>query len=67
MIAVICCTNIGEEGCLGLVVNFSAAIIISELDDIIMATGNIQAIKEFILNYQRDESLDLEPVDGTDY
>lgn len=57
MIAVIFCTNIGEEGCLGLVVNFSAVIIISELDDIIMATGNVQAVREYFLNEEElDES-----------
>jgi len=33
--------NIGEDRALGLIVNFSAALIICELDDIIMKTGRI--------------------------
>jgi hypothetical protein len=39
--AVVVCTNIGEDRAMGLIVNFSAAIIICELDDIIMKTGRI--------------------------
>jgi hypothetical protein len=41
MFAIVFCCNIGEERGIGLVVNFSAALIISELDDLIMATGRI--------------------------
>ncbi len=41
MFAITCCTNIGENGVIGLVVNFSAAVIICELDDIVMSTGRI--------------------------
>ena len=39
--AVLLSTNVGEEKSLGLVVNFSAAIIVCELDDIVMKTGRI--------------------------
>ena len=41
MVAIVVCCNIGEERGIGVVVNFSAALIICELDDIIMATGRI--------------------------
>ncbi len=41
ILAVTCCTNIGEDRLIGLTVNFSAALIICELDDIIMSTGLI--------------------------
>jgi hypothetical protein len=33
--------NFGEDRALGLIVNFGAALIICELDDIIMSTGRI--------------------------
>jgi hypothetical protein len=41
MFAIVVCCNIGEERGIGVVVNFSAALIICELDDLIMATGRI--------------------------
>ena len=44
------CANIGEDRGLGLIVNFGAALIICELDDIIMATGRIQYWREFFDN-----------------
>ena len=39
--AIVVCTNIGEDRAIGIIVNFSAALIICELDDIIMKTGRI--------------------------
>lgn len=42
LFAVLCCTNLAEDRILGLVVNFSAALIICELDDIVMNTGRMQ-------------------------
>ena len=33
---IVVCTNIGEDRGIGLIVNFAAALIICELDDIIM-------------------------------
>jgi hypothetical protein len=39
---IVLATNIGEDGSIGLIVNFGAALIICELDDIVMATGRIQ-------------------------
>ena len=41
MVSIVACCNIGEERGIGVVVNFSAALIICELDDLIMATGRI--------------------------
>ena len=41
MFTIVICCNIGEERGIGLIVNFSAALIICELDDLIMATGRI--------------------------
>ncbi len=41
MITIIMTHNFGEDGALGLVVNFSAVIIICEFDDIVMKSGRI--------------------------
>ncbi len=41
MLSIICCANIAEQRALGYIVNFSAVMIICELDDIVMATGSI--------------------------
>lgn len=46
LFAVTFTTNIGEDRILGLVVNFSSALIICELDDIVMNTARIQYQKE---------------------
>ena len=40
-------TNIAKDGGLGLIINFSAGVIVSEFDDIIMATGRVQKIREY--------------------
>lgn len=56
MIVVICCSNLAEQGGLGLVVNFSAALIICEIDDILMTTGRVQALKDYYNNLE-DESV----------
>jgi len=39
-------SNFGEDRAIGLIVNFGAALIICELDDIIMSTGRIQYWRE---------------------
>jgi hypothetical protein len=39
-------TNIGEDRGIGLIVNFGAALIICELDDIVMETGRIQKFRD---------------------
>jgi hypothetical protein len=39
-------TNIGEDRAIGLIVNFGAALIICELDDILMETDAIQKLRE---------------------
>lgn len=39
--AITFCTNIAEDRVIGLVVNFSAALIVSEFDEIIMTLGKI--------------------------
>ena len=51
------CSNIGEDRGIGLIVNFGAALIICELDDIIMSSGRIQYWRELFDN-QPDESGD---------
>jgi enhancing lycopene biosynthesis protein 2 len=43
-------TNIGEDRAIGLIVNFGAALIICELDDIVMDTGRIQYWRELYDN-----------------
>ena len=47
---IVICTNIGEDRGIGLIVNFGAALIICELDDIIMGTGRIQYLREHFDN-----------------
>ena len=42
--------NFGEDRAIGLIVNFGAALIICELDDIIMSTGRIQYWREYYDN-----------------
>lgn len=55
------CSNIGEDRGIGLIVNFGAALIICELDDIIMLTGRIQYWREHYDN-KPDESGDPDEV-----
>jgi hypothetical protein len=43
-------TNIGEDRAIGLIVNFGAALIICELDDIVMESGMIQYWRELYDN-----------------
>lgn len=42
---VIVTTNIGNDGCIGLITNFTAILIICEIDDIMMDTAIIQNYK----------------------
>jgi hypothetical protein len=46
MLSIIACSNIGEDRGLGLIKDFSSAMIICEMDDIVMALGRIQNYKE---------------------
>ena len=39
-------TNLGEENAIGLIINFSSAIIISEIDDFATKLGRVQAMRE---------------------
>jgi len=55
MYAIVICSNIGEDRGIGLVVNFSAALIICEIDDLIMQTGRMQRIRDYYDNLD-DES-----------
>jgi hypothetical protein len=55
MYYIVLCSNIGEDRGIGLVVNFSAVLIICEIDDLIMQTGRIQQIREYYDNME-DES-----------
>ena len=63
MYAIVICANIGEDRGIGLVVNFSAALIIVEIDDLIMQTGRIQQFRDFYDNLE-DESqeIDSDPI-----
>jgi hypothetical protein len=47
---IVICSNLGEDRGIGLIVNFGAALIICELDDIIMVTGRIQYWRELFDN-----------------
>ena len=52
-------TNIAKDGGLTLVINFSAGVIVSEFDELIMKTGRVQKIREYF-----DELMDT--VEGKD-
>jgi len=55
--------NIGEDGAIGLIVNFGAALIICELDDIIMSSGRIQHYRDLFDNYENESAYqDEEPI-----
>ncbi len=43
---IIMTTNLGEENAIGLIINFSSAIIISEIDDFVTKLGRVQAMRE---------------------
>ena len=66
LFAVTCCTNLAEDRILGLVVNFSAALIICELDDIVMNTGRIQYQKELFDNMEPEADHET-PKEGARY
>ena len=46
MLAIIMCTNIGEELGMGLIVNFGAVLIISEIDNIAMRLAGFEEIRD---------------------
>ena len=56
--------NFGEDRGIGLIVNFAAALIVCELDDIIMETSTIQYWRDRFNNY-RDESSDPDENDSS--
>ena len=39
--------NVGEQRAIGLIVNFSAALIICEIDDLIMSTARMQKFRDY--------------------
>lgn len=43
---IICSTNLGEEGGLGLIINFASAIIICQLDNIVIETARVHNLRE---------------------
>jgi hypothetical protein len=43
---IILSTDLGEQGGLGLTINFASSMLICELDDIIFETGRIHNLKE---------------------
>jgi hypothetical protein len=50
---IICSTNIGEEGGLGLIINFASAIIICELDDLYVQSARVHDLME---RFEEDEN-----------
>jgi hypothetical protein len=66
MYAIVICANIGEDRGIGMIVNFSAAIIICELDDLLMSTGRIQRIKDYYENLPNQTS-EIVPDKDSDY
>jgi hypothetical protein len=59
---IVICTNLGEDRGIGLIVNFGAALIICELDDIIMVTGRIQKWRTHFDNMPDESSLPDEEI-----
>lgn len=43
---IICSTNLAEQGGLGLIINFASAILICELDDLIVSSARVHNLKE---------------------
>ena len=43
---IICSTNLGEQGGIGLIINFSSAILVCELDDIAVASARVHNLRE---------------------
>ena len=66
MFAIVVCTNIGQDRGIGLIVNFSAALIICEIDDLLMGTGRIQRYREYFGNLE-DESEKDSKVEDCDF
>jgi len=68
MFSIVVCANIGEERGIGVIVNFSAALIICEIDDLIMSTGRIQRYREFYEN-EDDESkiVEIDKIENCDF
>ena len=58
MFAIIACTNIGEDRGIGIIVNFSAALIICEIDDLLMVTARIHRYREYFENQPNESEKD---------
>ena len=55
---IIVSTDLGEEGGLGLIINFASTMIICELDDMIFYSSNIRSLKERFDENAGKEDLD---------
>lgn len=53
---IICSTNIGEQGGLGLIINFASAIIICELDDLYVNSARVHDLRERFDEYDEEKS-----------
>ena len=51
-------TDLGEEGGLGLIINFASTMIICELDDMIFNSASIHSLKERFDELADDKELD---------
>jgi hypothetical protein len=55
---IIVSTDLGEEGGLGLIINFASTMIICELDDMIFYSSSIRSLKERFDETAGKEDLD---------
>lgn len=51
---IICSTDLGQEGGLGLIINFASSMLICELDDILVTTARVHNLKERFDSIEED-------------
>jgi hypothetical protein len=55
---IICSTDLGQEGGLGLIINFASSLLICELDDILVSTARVHNLKERFDNIEETDLVD---------
>ena len=57
---IIVSTDLGDQGGLGLIINFSSAMLICELDDILFNTARVHNLKERFNDVENDGTINNE-------
>jgi hypothetical protein len=57
---IIVSTDLGDQGGLGLIINFSSAMLICELDDILFDTGRVHNLKERFNDIESEKGVSAE-------